>query len=38
MQETNGLLSIRREPKIAIDMIRAILFGTDDSEPLSPVP
>lgn len=38
MQETNGLLSIRREPKIAIDAIRAILFGTDDSEPLSPVP
>ena len=26
MQETNGLLSIRREPKIAIDAIRAILF------------
>ena len=26
MQETNGLLSIRREPKIAIDVIRAILF------------
>ena len=38
MQETNGLLSIRREPKIAIDVIRAILFGTDDSEPISPVP
>ena len=38
MQETNGLLSIRREPKIAIDAIRSILFGTDDSAPLSPVP
>ena len=38
MQETNGLLSIRREPKIAINVIRAILFGTDDSEPISPVP
>ena len=38
MQETNGLLSIRREPKIAINAIRSILFGTDDSDPLSPVP